>query len=164
MNWEAISAIGEIVSAIAVFISLIYLAIQIRQNTRQIVNSIDATRLSAFERNIESGNRTREFFLTNPELSELYNRGCKSYISLNESEKFNFGLMVRNVFASIQGGYIRQRLLNHDPAGFVGISQVVDEIISAPGVREFLKIHKLDWRPEFKHFVDERLQAISNSN
>ena len=33
MNWEAVSAIGEIVGALAVFVTLIYLAIQIRQNT-----------------------------------------------------------------------------------------------------------------------------------
>ncbi len=34
MNWEAISAIGEIVGATAVFISIVYLATQIRENTR----------------------------------------------------------------------------------------------------------------------------------
>ena len=87
MNWEAISAIGEAVGAIAVVISLVYLAVQIRQNTRQIANSIEATRLDAFERNIESGNRTREFFLLNPELAELYGRGRKSYSGLDTSEK-----------------------------------------------------------------------------
>jgi len=36
MNWEAISAIGEITGALAVFVTLIYLAIQIRQNTKAI--------------------------------------------------------------------------------------------------------------------------------
>ena len=34
LNWEAIGAIGEILGATAVFASLIYLASQIRQNTR----------------------------------------------------------------------------------------------------------------------------------
>ncbi len=36
MNWEAISAISEIVGAIAVVISLIYVAAQIRQNTKMM--------------------------------------------------------------------------------------------------------------------------------
>ena len=36
MNWEAIGAIGEIVGAIAVFCSLIYLAFEVRQNSRNI--------------------------------------------------------------------------------------------------------------------------------
>ena len=34
MNWEAISAIGEIIGALAVVITLIYLARQIKDNTR----------------------------------------------------------------------------------------------------------------------------------
>ena len=34
MNWEALGAIGEIVGAVAVVLSLIFLATQIRQNTR----------------------------------------------------------------------------------------------------------------------------------
>ena len=36
MNWEAIGALSEFVGAIAVVITLVYLAIQIRQNTRAI--------------------------------------------------------------------------------------------------------------------------------
>lgn len=34
MNWEAISAIGEIVGATAVVVTLIYLAVQVRQGTK----------------------------------------------------------------------------------------------------------------------------------
>jgi hypothetical protein len=34
MNWEAVSAIGEIVGATAVVLSLLYLSVQVRHNTR----------------------------------------------------------------------------------------------------------------------------------
>ena len=36
MNWEAISAISDIIGAVAVVISLIYVAAQIRQNTKMM--------------------------------------------------------------------------------------------------------------------------------
>jgi len=36
MNWEALGAIGEIVGAVAVVVTLGYLAVQIRQNTRSM--------------------------------------------------------------------------------------------------------------------------------
>jgi hypothetical protein len=39
MSWEAIGAIGEVVGAVAVLITLIYLAQQIRQNTRSMDES-----------------------------------------------------------------------------------------------------------------------------
>lgn len=34
MNWDAVAAIGELVGAVAVLITLVYLATQIRQNTQ----------------------------------------------------------------------------------------------------------------------------------
>lgn len=38
MTWEAIGAVGEILGAIAVFCSLIYLALQVRQNSRNVLS------------------------------------------------------------------------------------------------------------------------------
>mgnify|MGYP003300637055 CR=1 FL=1 len=36
MNWEAMGAIGEVVGAIAVVLTLAYLAIQVRQNSNPL--------------------------------------------------------------------------------------------------------------------------------
>lgn len=36
MNWDAIGAVGEILGALAVFVSLIYLATQTKQNARAL--------------------------------------------------------------------------------------------------------------------------------
>ena len=43
VNWEAIGAIGEIAGALAVVITLIFLTIQLRQNTRSVDESRNAT-------------------------------------------------------------------------------------------------------------------------
>jgi hypothetical protein len=50
MNWEAIRSIAEIVGATAVVIFLIYLATQIRQNSRRVEEQFRALRLPASER------------------------------------------------------------------------------------------------------------------
>ena len=53
MNWDAVEAIGEIVGALAVFLTLIYLALQIRQNTKAVqASAADASSLSAKLRNL----------------------------------------------------------------------------------------------------------------
>ena len=39
MNWEAVGAIGEVVGAVAVIATLLYLAIQIRQNTKAVMGA-----------------------------------------------------------------------------------------------------------------------------
>ncbi len=52
MNWEAIGAIGEIIGAIAVVITLLYLASQTRQNTRATHAQATASVASEMETNL----------------------------------------------------------------------------------------------------------------
>ena len=65
MSIQDWGANGEIVGALAVVASLIYLAMQIRQNTRQISMSLESAKLAAFERTVESSNHAREVLITN---------------------------------------------------------------------------------------------------
>ena len=50
MNWEAIGAVGEILSALAVLVTLAYLAIQVRQNVKLTKASIRESRTAASQR------------------------------------------------------------------------------------------------------------------
>ncbi len=79
-------AIGELVGGVAVIVTLIYLAFQIRQNTRQFSRSVEATQLAAFERNVESSSHIRELLLLHPDLIALLLKGYVSYKELDTSE------------------------------------------------------------------------------
>ena len=48
MNWEAIAATAEVLGALGVIASLAYLAVQIRQNTLQIRQNIEASQTSSY--------------------------------------------------------------------------------------------------------------------
>ena len=48
MNWEAIGAIGEVLGALAVVITLIYLAVQVRQ--ARMAQRLDSVRTNRTER------------------------------------------------------------------------------------------------------------------
>lgn len=160
MNWDAVGAIAESIGALAVVLSLIYVAIQIRQNTQQFSRSVEANQLAAFERNVESGNRIRELLILHPDLAELLLRGFESYKGLERPDKFRFGMLLRNILSGIQGGYVRQLAVGHDPEEYAGIAHVLDEVLINKGVREWLKENTPDWRPAFRDFVDARLAAI----
>ena len=159
MNWEAIGAISEAIGVVAILISLAYLAIQIRQSTREFSRSVEANQLAAFERNIDSGNRIREVLLLNPDLLSLMLRGYASYNKLRGPEKVRFGLLLRNILSSMQGAYIRHLTVEHDAQEFAGTLRVLDEALQNLGVREWLAVSNPDWRPEFQALVEERLEA-----
>jgi len=61
MNWEAIGAVGELLGAAAVFLSLLYLAVQIKANTK---SSETASRQNVA---IEFRDWTRSFLTGDPE-------------------------------------------------------------------------------------------------
>jgi len=160
MNWEAVGAIAEALGVIAIFVSLVYMAVQIRQNTREVSRSIDANRLAALERNIDASSHIRELLVLHPEVAQLLLNGYESYNKLEASEQFRFGMLLRNIFSGMQGAYIRQLSVEHDPQEFEGSKRFLDNILRNRGVREWLERSEPDWHPAFQDFVDLRLEAI----
>ncbi len=155
-------ALGEIIGAIAVVASLVYLAIQIRQNTNQIAQGIETERLAAFERNVEAGNRIRELMIVNPDVADLVVRGSRDYQELSGTDKMRYELLMSNVFSGMQGAYVRHLSLGSDPQGFAGSLRKLDAYLVRPGVRAWLDQAEPDWRPEFSVLVKERLEATKN--
>ena len=92
MNWEAIGAIGEIVGATAVFVTLVYLAVQIRQNTKAQRNRA----------RLEAMHGMTDWFSTvmlRPDLQEIWWRAVVSGDSLTEQERRNLRWMLSAVTA-----------------------------------------------------------------
>jgi hypothetical protein len=83
MNWEAIGAIAEISGALAVFLSLIYLAIQTRNNTR-------ALRSAAFHQVRESFSDVSLTLAQNPVMGSMVNRAIYSDEHLSDEEIVQF--------------------------------------------------------------------------
>ena len=79
MNWEAIGAIGEIIGAIAVLITLIYLAGQIRQSNKIALVSTELG-LRA------SGSELNRISIDNYNIIELYVRGMDPTSTFTEDE------------------------------------------------------------------------------
>lgn len=160
MNWEAVGAIAEAIGVLAIFVSLVYVAAQIRQSTHQLSLNVEATQLAAFERNVDSGNRVRELLILHPDLAQLLLKGFNSYRELEVSEQFRFGMLLRNIFSEMQGAYIRQLSVSHDPLDFEGSARFLDEFLINRGVREWLETTTPDWHLAFRKFVDGRLASI----
>ena len=82
MNWEAFGAIGEIIGAFAVIVSLVYLAIQVRNQNRE-------TRIASVHEILE-GFRTEISVFRNAEFAELLKKGGADFDSLSATEKIQF--------------------------------------------------------------------------
>ncbi|MCX2979988.1 hypothetical protein EYC98_03815 [Halieaceae bacterium IMCC14734] len=90
MNWEAIGALADSVGVIVVIVTLIYLTIQLRQNTKAIKHSTDR---GVFD----DANKWMFTLIENPEIAELYVSGMQDE-KLTSSEKLRFSLLLNTLF------------------------------------------------------------------
>ena len=152
MNWDAIGAVGEIIGALAVFLTLVYLAIQIRQNTKSV-------QASAVDASIGKVNDVRQSLYENAELSRIYIQGLAHPDELDEENRFRFRLMVHNIMLAISN--------IHSQTSFTGLSTstwesqllILKRVTTSPGGRWFWKEHRLEFEELFREQVDKILET-----
>jgi hypothetical protein len=74
MNWETIGSISELVGAIAVLATLIYLARQIRQNAQSINRQTEIARAQILQSRADSVTQMAMLDSSSPESAELFSR------------------------------------------------------------------------------------------
>lgn len=156
MNWEAASTIAEIVGATAVVISLIYLAIQIRQSNRQAEEQIRALRLQAYDTAGADFSTLRLHVSGNPQRASVWRRAKESYTALESDERAQANEMLhelmwayQNIFSRMHGGAEDEVLLGL-------VNQNLDHWMSNPGFREW-------WQTEVKTPYSSEFEVMVNS-
>jgi hypothetical protein len=86
MNWPLAASIAEVISAVAVVASLVYLAVQVRANTK-------ATRASAFQTAIQSEMDLATVFVENARVWDKVVTGAP----LAEGEEMRAGILLYNM-------------------------------------------------------------------
>ena len=154
MNWEAIGAVGEVLGAIGVIVTLGYLAVQIRQNTRQIEFSSKATVASA----------TQEFFSRLDSFQNLLiesDRAARSWASgmtgeVDRAELASFEVLAirfyrlwETFFLQHQEGLIADDL-------FESVARRFDRFSVSPGLTAIWKAQSEDFTPAFVEYLGGR--------
>lgn len=101
MNWDAVVAVAEILGAVAVVVTLLFLLKQIKTNSVMIQNSIaqaSADHIANWSRQLTG----------NPELHRIYRTGLKGDTLSNEDRGL-FDLVLFQAFNSIHSIYFQYR-------------------------------------------------------
>jgi len=94
MNWEAIGALGQVLGAVAVIATLLYIAREVRQNGRSLS-------ISAMRDTTAQWNHWSEIIATSTDLAEIVSKGNKSSDTLSESESLRYGTYVQSFFDNV---------------------------------------------------------------
>lgn len=91
MNWDALGAIGELLGALVVIVTLVYLAIQLRENTRML-------RISAADRALAFVLEFTGDLARDEEFSQLLTHGAEDWENLSESERVRMAYVFFRMF------------------------------------------------------------------
>jgi hypothetical protein len=157
VNWEAISAIAEVVGVIAVIASLIYVGLQVKQNTEiaraNIVHETNATSL-----------RVNELIAQDASLAAIYRKGTNG-VSLEGTDLERFTALVgmyvvwlEDVDSQYTSGLYFDEDDDEDLVDYM--SRDFARLFSTPEVRHWWhKIGKLEYRPSFIEKMDKHISA-----
>jgi hypothetical protein len=148
VNWEAISAIGQIVGALAVVISLIYLAREVRRNARA-ARQVELDNLIRWLRELAA----------HPHLRELYYRGLQDFESLEGADLIGFSVLMNQLFYLYQEMYHQQLEGRLNPRVWGMAEAPMRDINAYPGVQAWWR-SRSHWFPDdFAKHVNELQQT-----
>ena len=150
MTLDDLGNIGELVAAVGVIVSLIYLARQIRQNTKSV-------QASAFQEVMRDGYGIIDLLASDADLSHIYWTGLHDLESLSSEERRRFGALMLGLFRRMENGVFQTERGMLDPASWVGMRNTVQRSLSQPGGAAWWSRAQDLFSPAFQEYVNREL-------
>jgi hypothetical protein len=147
MKWEMLAAIGQLAAVIVGIPSLIYLALQIRAQTRErrhaAVNALT----------VQWGDLTKSLH-DNADFGAIYLHGVQSFDDLDAVSKLRFSAFLNRFFKNFQAMYFSHcdGVLNTSSWGEV--ERTMSDVIAYPGTRQWWQTRRHWHTEEFARVVD----------
>ena len=153
MNLQKTSLITEIVGVVAIVVTLVYLAIQVQQNT-------DAMQSSTWQSTQDAEARFDAMLTQDPVLLDMFLRGIADGIEAldTELEQERFLLVGKQLLDLFQTHHYQHELgLISDELWATWVSQF-ESGIQDQGMRDIVKSRYPYFRPSFADFIDEYVE------
>jgi hypothetical protein len=146
MTLDEIHSIGQTVAAVATVASLVFVGLQIRQNTR-------ATRAASHNSVSDSLNEINRMFAENADLTKIWLAGMADRQALTAEERWRFDSTARAYMHVCETMFIQAEL----GAGDKGVMHAEEEgirmIFTSPGVRAWWAENPFGFCAEFRTYV-----------
>ena len=153
MNWDAIGAIAETVGTVAVLITLVYLAIQLRIANKQ-------REIESLRHNWDGLNQICRLLSESPEKASIILKGRNTLQDLTDEEQLIFQGIHIHMLNTIEAWYLQ--LMETSPAGdyrdrqVENMGQIVVFLFDFPGTRELWSGMRDHFTP-IAHIFDDAL-------
>jgi len=134
-------------SGVGDILSVIYVSIQIRHNTR-------AVRASAFHQVVNSFAAISFDIAKDRNRVDLYLHAGRDLASLGEMERAQYSLMLLSFLRRAENVYVQSEIRTLHTQHWSGIRESIKTIMATPGARAYWSEIKNRVNPEFRAFID----------
>ena len=147
MDFQTLANLGEIIGAVAVVISLIYLAIQVRQNTT-------AQQIENYTRALDRVSSLQAQFGKDGETAMMFARGVRDANSLTRVEKVRFTWILYEMFGALEFMFHASQSDAMPEEVWTRWSMTVRYWMNHPGVMTWWKLRPVPFTKSFTAFVE----------
>ena len=148
MNWDAISAVSQLVGSIAVVVSVLYLAVQLRRSTR--VASVAAQDAAA-----AALRDVTKPFMENAELGRLWRIGLEDFKSLSADDQARFFHAAHQFLKALETIHFHYIYGLLDAQLWQGWRELLRHYVATPGLAYYLDLRGAVFSPRFQKFLSE---------
>ena len=150
MNWDIAGALGEIVGALGVVFSVVYLAIQVRRDADARLAE------TSHSLSVRSG-EIQESLSTNPQLADVFVRGMEDLASLKQSEQAQFNAFLGAVFRTYEDACFQKESRLFDETLWQAYQRSMPDFLAAPGIATWWSMRRNWYSQEFQDYVDRSI-------
>jgi hypothetical protein len=147
MTLSDLAAIGSFISGLAVVVTLIFLLLQMRQNTRAIKAAASQAHAANYQSLVAS-------VIDNVEVARLWRVGLGGIENLNDDEKVRFVSLSSGFFRFFEAARLQWRHGQLDTEHWHSIETQIRDTIPNPGVQSYLRMRGHWHSPEFRAWID----------
>ena len=151
INWEALGAIANLVAAIGVIATLIYLSVQIRQNTK-------AVRSSSIQNLVQSFSTTAQAAIENEDIIPLLLKSNTGADALTEVERARLHFWFIMTFRRFEGVYFQRDLGIVDADVIDGFERSHLAVLASKGAQDWWANSKGIFNSGFVLYVEKLLE------
>jgi len=146
VNWDALAAVADIVAAAAVVITLIYLAKEVRHNSRSI-------EIAALRDTTAQWHQWSNMIVSSSDLAEIVAKGNLGYDKLAASERLRYGAYVQTFFDNVESVWALNREYGVEKDLDV-LESIVRRRITFNGFIECWSDYADDYSSEFVQWIE----------
>ncbi len=157
MGLSQLADLGELLGGIAVVASLVYLAAQIRQNTRTV-------KASTLHHNTELWS-SLFFRLAEPDLARAYVAGMAGQPDIKPLQFTQFYFLSRSMFAAFENQFYQMRAGVLDSETYAGYERSIStQLLAFRGFRMWWALNRSVYSHEFVTHVDEMIANVPEAD